>query len=230
MKRFIQMVRHSDGVIAGNSYLKSLTEPHNSRVWILPTSIDLTKYQIKDYERPAGKKIVIGWIGGGKALFCLKQLRPVLERLGKRYNNVELKIICNEFFECESMPVVKKVWREEEESEDVAGCDIGLAPLPDDPWSRGKCATKLLQYMASGVPAVAAPVGVHNEIIKEGVNGLLAKTPDEWFDKISRVIETPALRRDLGLAGRKTFEAGYSFQASAPKLLRILRDVAGIRP
>lgn len=222
MKRFIRMVKGCDCIIVGNSYLKSLTEPHHPHIWILPTSIDLTKYKVKDYNNPMKERITLGWIGGGKSLFFLKQLKPVLERIGKQYNNVELKIVCSDFFDSESIPVVKKIWREEEESQDILDFDIGLAPLPDDPWGRGKSATKLLQYMASGVPAVAAPVGVHNEIIKQGVNGWRARTPDEWFDKISRLIETPTLRRDIGLASRKTVEVNYSLQVNAPKLLDIL--------
>ena len=224
MRHFASMVKRCHGIIAGNSYLKSFAEPHNKNIWVLPTTIDTTKYSIKTHtsENP---NITLGWIGGGKSLGFLKALQPVMDRIAERHNNVSLKIVCDSFFEGKKMPIIKKAWSEADEAQDVWSFDIGLAPLPDDSWSRGKCATKLLQYMASGIPAVASAVGVHNEIIRNGVNGFLAKNDAEWFDKIKRLIEDKALRQKMGLAARETAEKYYSVKANAPKLAEILKKI-----
>jgi glycosyltransferase involved in cell wall biosynthesis len=245
MRHFASMVKRCHGIIAGNSYLKSLAEPYNKNIWILPTTIDTDKYIIKnttseiatrpDDHRNArndnkgdAQQMILGWIGGSKSLVFLKALQPMLDRIAERHNNVALKIVCDSFFESNKMPIIKKAWSEADESEDVLSFDIGLAPLPDDPWSRGKCATKLLQYMASGIPAVASAVGVHNEIIRDNVNGCLARNDAEWFDKLSRLIEDVTLRQRLGATARQTAEQDYSVKANAPKLIEILKKVKGL--
>ena len=242
MRHFTSMVKRCHGIIAGNSYLKSFAEPHNKNIWILPTTIDTDKYRIKNptseiatQSRLSGttrndnkkdvKQVILGWIGGSKSLVFLKALQPVLDRLAESHNNVSLKIVCDSFFEGKKMPIIKKAWSEADEAQDVWSFDIGLAPLPDDSWSRGKCATKLLQYMASGIPAVASAVGVHNEIIRDGVNGFLTKNDNEWLDKINRLIEDKTLRQKIGLAARETVEKYYSVKANAPKLLEIIKGV-----
>jgi glycosyltransferase involved in cell wall biosynthesis len=153
-------------------------------------------------------------------------MKPVFEELHAKHPQTALKIVCNEFFDCPTMPVIKKAWAGAEEGTDVASFDIGLAPLPDDVWSQGKCATKLLQCMAAGVVSVASAVGVHREIIREGVNGCLASTHAEWLMKLDALVADPAARRTMGEAARKTVERDYSLAASQPKLLNVLRGAA----
>jgi glycosyltransferase involved in cell wall biosynthesis len=224
MRQFVSMASKCDAVTVGNSYLKSLAEPHNKRVWIIPTAVDTRKYRLNDHSRQPDK-VTLGWIGGRKSLVFLKELGPVMDRLAEKHPNVQLKMICNEFFDCAKMPVVKTQWDEKTEADEVRTFDIGIAPLPDDVWSRGKCATKLLQCMAAGVPSVASPVGVHTDIIKEGVNGMLATNHDEWFAKLSALTGDIETRRRLGLAGRKTVEESYSLEATAPKMLEVFKAV-----
>ncbi|MFH1230345.1 MAG: glycosyltransferase family 4 protein [Planctomycetota bacterium] len=228
MKHFIEMVKNCDSIIAGNSYLKSLAEPYHKRVWVIPTTIDTSKYPVKSYSQYSDSSIILGWIGGGKSLVFLKSLEPVLERLAKRHKNIQLKIVCNEFFDSANINIIKKQWSENDEINDILSFDIGLAPLPDDPWSRGKCATKLLQYMASGITAVASAVGVHNDIIKDGINGFLASNDDEWFDKLNKLIEDKTLREKSGTAARETVEKSYSVRTNAPKLADILKTVKNL--
>ncbi|OHB93012.1 MAG: hypothetical protein A2Z57_06870, partial [Planctomycetes bacterium RIFCSPHIGHO2_12_39_6] len=168
---FARMVKYSDYVIAGNRYLKSKAMVYNKHnVIIIPTSIDTDKYTIKDYSK-SKEKVTIGWIGSKSSLPFLKELIPAFDQLAGEYNFVELKIICNDFFECKKMPVIKKIWSLEDENPDLQDIDIGLAPLPNHEWTKGKCATKLLQYLSVGIPVVCSPVGVHKEIIQEGING-----------------------------------------------------------
>ncbi len=225
MSAFGRMCKASNFVIAGNSYLEQMAREHNANTAIVPTSINTDLYP----ERKARETddITLGWIGGRKSLVFLKELAPVLEEVHGRHPKSRLKIVCNKFFDLSRMPVVRKEWSETEEGADVASFDVGLAPLPDDPWSRGKCATKLLQCMAAGVPCVASAVGVHKEIIKEGENGFLAGTPEEWREALSRLCSDAGLRSDLGRKARATVERDYSLESSAPKLLEILRKITG---
>lgn len=228
MLRFKSMVRRSSAVIAGNAYLKSLAEPLNPNVHWLPTCMDLRRYPVRGADsggRDASKgaTVTVGWIGGRKSLPFVKSLTSVFDRLAESLPGLRLKIVCNEFFDATRIPIERKLWSEAEEAVDVAGFDINLAPLPDDHWSRGKCATKLLQGMAAGAASIASPVGAHQEIVQEGRNGTLARTPNEWQDKINLLARNPSIRAAFGAAGRATVEERYSLAVCAPKMLEILR-------
>ena len=221
-RTFARMVKYSDYVIAGNQYLKSKAMVYNKHnVIIIPTSIDTDKYTIKDYSK-SKEKVTIGWIGSKSSLPFLKELIPAFDQLAGEYNFVELKIICNDFFECKKMPVIKKIWSLEDENPDLQDIDIGLAPLPDHEWTKGKCATKLLQYMAVGIPVICSPVGVHNEIIKEGINGFLAASIKEWTEKIDLLIKNKTLRKAIGLEGKKTLESSFSLKANIPIFINVI--------
>jgi len=223
-RTFARMVRYSDRVIAGNQYLKSQALPYNKNVAILPTAIDTTRYTTKDY-RKNKEKITVGWIGSRSSLPFLKELTPAFDQLASQYTSVELKIICNDFFECRKMPVMKKMWALEDENADLQDIDIGLAPLPNHEWTKGKCATKLLQYLSVGIPVVCSPVGVHNEMIKEGVNGLFAASTQEWIEKLDLLIKDKALRERIGAEGKKTVESSYSLKANLPKFINIIQGL-----
>jgi len=220
-RTFARMVRYSDLVIAGNQYLKSQTFPYNKNILIIPTAIDTSKYTMKDYSRNK-EKVTIGWIGSKSSLPFLKELTPAFDHLASQHEAIELKIICNDFFECKKMPVIKKIWSLEDENPDLQDIDIGLAPLPDHEWTKGKCATKLLQYMAVGIPVICSPVGVHNEIIKEGINGFLAASIKEWTEKIDLLIKNKTLRRAIGLEGKKTLESSFSLKANIPIFINVI--------
>ncbi|MCF6155435.1 MAG: glycosyltransferase family 1 protein [Candidatus Brocadia sp.] len=223
-RTFARMVRYSDQIIAGNQYLKSKAIPYNKNIDILPTAIDTRKYTTKDY-CSSKEKITIGWIGSKSSLPFLKELIPAFDYVASQYKSVELKIICNDFFDCNTMPVIKKMWVLEDENADLQDIDIGLAPLPDHEWTKGKCATKLLQYLSVGIPAVCSPVGVHTEIIKEGENGFFAASAEEWIEKIGLLIKDKALRERMGMEGKKTVESAYSLKANIPKFINIIKEI-----
>lgn len=223
-RTFARMVKHSNQVIAGNQYLKAQALPYNTNITILPTAIDTSKYTMKDY-RKSKEKITIGWIGSKSSLPFLKELTPAFDHLASHYTSLELKIICNDFFDCNRMPVIKKIWALKDENSDLQDIDIGLAPLPDHEWTKGKCATKLLQYLSVGIPVVCSPVGVHNEIILEGVNGLFAASTQEWIEKVSLLIKDKSLRERIGLEGKKTVESSYSLKANIPKFINIIKGL-----
>src|SRR3989338_8613990 len=223
-RTFARMVKYSDYVIAGNQYLKSKAMVYNKNIMIIPTSIDTDKYTIKDYSK-SKEKVTIGWIGSESSLPFLKELTPAFDHLASQHEAIELKIICNYFFECKKMPVIKKIWSLEDENTDLQDIDIGLAPLPDHEWTKGKCATKLLQYMSVGIPVVCSPVGVHKEIIQEGINGLFAASNQEWIEKINLLAHDKTLRERIGLEGKKTVDSHYSLKANVPKFINAIKGI-----
>ncbi len=220
-KRFADMLRASDHVIAGNSFLMEHAMRYHERVSLVPTSLDIRDIRVRDYP-PAQGRVVIGWIGSHATIGYLEMLRDVWEEMGRRYPEVELKIICDTFFDCGHIRVNKVAWSKDIEDAELKGIDIGVMPLTDDPWSRGKCGFKILQYFASGIPAVCSPVGVNRDVVRHGVTGLWAGTRDEWLAHLARLVEDPGLRQKMGLAGRKLLEDGYTVEVNAPKLLSIL--------
>jgi hypothetical protein len=139
---------------------------------------------------------------------------------------VDLKIVCDVFFDCDQMKVIKKYWSSEEEVSDLQSFDIGLMPLVDDPWSWGKCGLKIIQYQGVGVPVVCTPVGINRDLVEDGVNGFYAMTPEQWEEKLSILIEDSALREKMGLEGRKRVLSRYTLQTCGPRLLSILEQVA----
>jgi glycosyltransferase involved in cell wall biosynthesis len=223
-RQFTQMIKASDFVIAGNEFLRDQVLPVNPNVEVIPTSIDQERYQTKDYLVPKDR-VTLGWIGDHGSIHYLEKMHPIFERIGERYSHCELKIVCDIFFDCEKIQVVKKQWKSDEEVEDLQGFDIGLMPLVDDPWSWGKCGLKIVQYQGVGLPVVCTPVGVNRDLVVDGATGFWARTPEEWEGKISELIENPLLRERMGREGRRKVLGGYTVQSCAPRLFSILKRV-----
>ena len=209
-------------VIAGNAYLADYARRVNPYVTIVPTTIDTEKYAVE--EREASDPPIIGWSGSYSTAQHLDTLRPALQRLA-RSERFRLLVIGVAGYRIEGVDVEAIPWRAETEVTDLRRMDVGVMPLPDEPWSRGKCGLKALQYMALGVPAVCSPVGVNSEIISDGENGCLAATEDEWVEKLTRLLRSAEERRRLGRAGRASVEAHYSAQSQAPRVLQIIESV-----
>lgn len=220
-RRFVQMIKNSDFVIAGNEFLRREVLPFNPNVEVIPTAIDQERYPLKTYPVQQ-ERVTLGWIGDHGSIHYLEIMRPIFERIGERYPHVELKIVCDTFFDCDRMKVIKKNWSSEEEVADLQGFDIGLMPLIDDPWSWGKCGLKIIQYQGVGVPVVCTPVGVNQDLVEDGANGFLAMTPEEWEGKLSLLIENSELRKQMGREGRRRVLENYTYQVCAPRLFSIL--------
>lgn len=223
---FQAIARTSDLVIAGNSYIMEETRRYNNRVEVLPTVLDAEMYKPNDDLAIAiNSKIILGWIGSKPNLKYLQDSGKILDRLFLKYHEVELKIVADDFIRLERMPVIEKKWRIEDEVADLQSFDIGLMPLPDGPWTKGKCGFKLLQYMAVGIPVVCSPVGVNKEMVKDGYNGFLANSPEEWYEKLSTLIINAELRKTMGRRGREILEEKYSLHQAAPRFIELLRAV-----
>ena len=224
-KMFKNMINASDYVIAGNEYLKRNTAPYTDNVINIPSPIDMTQYTQKEYSEN-NDNITLGWVGAHGSIHYLEKMRPVFEILGKRHNNLKLKIVCDTFFDCEDMVVEKKFWSEKDEVEDIKSFDIGLMPLLDDPWSHGKCGLKILQCLATGVPVVCSPAGINKEIVEDSVHGFWANTPEEWIEKLEILINDNNLRKRMGTEGRKKVIKHYSLDANTPRLLKVFEQLS----
>ncbi len=224
-RMFKNMINASDYVIAGNEYLKRNTAPYTNNVINIPSPIDMTQYTQKEYSENNGN-VTLGWIGAHGSIHYLEKMRPVFEILGKRHNNIKLKIICDTFFDCEDMVVEKKFWNEKDEVTDIQSFDIGLMPLLDDPWSHGKCGLKILQCLAVGIPIVCSPAVINKEIVEDSVHGFWANTPEEWIEKLEILINDDSLRKRMGTEGRKKVIKHYSLDANTPRLLKVFQQVS----
>lgn len=211
-------------VIAGNAYLAEYALKVNPNVTIVPTTIDTDKYTV-DPDKPVLDLPVIGWSGSYSTVQHLDTLRSALIRLAAR-ERFRLRVIGTPGYELPGVEVEAMPWRSQSEIADLRPIDIGVMPLPDDQWSRGKCGLKALQYMALGIPTICSPVGVNTEIIKDGENGLIAGNEDEWVEKLALLLQSAELRQRLGVAGRRTVEAEYSAKSQAARVLAVLESVA----
>lgn len=215
-------------VMAGNEYLADYARRVNERVTVIPTTVDTSKYTVEP--RRANEVPVIGWTGSYSTVQHLLMLAGALKRLA-RTDRFRLRVIGSPNMKLEGLEgldVEVLQWRSETEVEDLRPVDVGLMPLPEDRWSRGKCGMKALQYMALGVPTVCSPVGVNTEIIRDGENGLLATTDDEWVDRLSGLLRSPGERARLGRAGRETVEARYSAAVQAPRVFQVFESVVRV--
>jgi glycosyltransferase involved in cell wall biosynthesis len=222
LRRFAATLRVADAVAAGNTFLHA----HASRwaggaVHVIPTCVDCQFYPIARHDRPAGTAQLV-WIGSSSTLRGLQEISPLLEEVGQRLAGLQLKLVCDRFLQGRHLPIVPCPWTAQGEAAALASADIGIAWMPDDLWSRGKCGLKVLQYMAAGLPVVANPVGIHTELVRHGQTGFLAETPEQWIEAVGRLAHDPDLRRRLGQAGRQAVEAGYSVPTGAGRWLVLL--------
>ena len=219
-KTICRMAAH---VMAGNPYLADYARQVNDRVTVIPTTIDTEKYKVLARGESSGPP-VIGWTGSHSTVQHLDTLRGALKKLAQR-ESFRLRVIGTPAYECAAVDVEAMPWRANTELDDLSVIDIGVMPLPEDRWSKGKCGLKALQFMALGIPTVCSPVGVNSDIIQDGENGFLAGTEDEWVDKLSRLIRSHELRQRLGQAGRATVEQKYSAVTQSPRVYEIFKSV-----
>ena len=224
---FINMLRYSKTVIVENDFNKSFVLKYNSNVEILTGPIDIDRCRPKDKTNQAlDGKVSLGWIGSPSTSIYLRELMGVFTYLQKKYPNLAIKVIGAGNFSLPGVNIVCQDWKIETEVEYLQNLDIGIMPLRDDGWSKGKGGYKLLQYMAVGIPCVASPVGVNKDIVDESRTGFFAKTPEEWMEKLSILIEGESLREKMGIEGRRKAETIYSYQANLVKMVGILKKVS----
>ena len=218
---FQRTVKLADMVIADNSYLADHAREFNKNVAILPTGLDTNAYKLPPHPKNDGK-IRLVWIGSSVTLKYLTEIKPALEEIGSRFDNVVLRIVCDEFFDLENIEVEKRPWSLETQAVDLAQSHIGLAPLPNDRFARGKAGGfKILQCAAAGLPVIASR-GVKVLCVREGINGFLACDCSEWIEKLSRLLIDSQLRKQMGQAGKVEVQQ-FDLKVLGEKLVNLIK-------
>lgn len=224
-RRVAQSIAAARWVIAGNDYLAAFALQHNPNVVVIPTPVDVDRYRPapSQADRP---RVVIGWIGSRSTVGYLETLRGVFHRLSETFPHVEIRIVGGPFYTNGLSSVVQRPWGLDTELAELQAFDIGIMPMPNDAWTRGKCAFKAILCMSVGIPVVCSPVGVNLDVVEEGRNGFLAATDAEWFDRLSRLITDAPLRRRLGAVARRTVEERYAVSKTVEAFLEVLWKAA----
>jgi glycosyltransferase involved in cell wall biosynthesis len=224
-RRFERMVSRCRLVVAASHSLASAITPKAARVEVLPTPVRLAAYPQATLAREG--PLTLAWIGLGANLRYVADLAPILRELAREGVVGELRLISNRLPEMPGVPCRLVPWSEQTEGLELAACDVGLAPVPDDAWTRGKGAYRSIQYAATGLPTVASPVGANREVVVPGETGLWATTPTEWRDALLLLGRDPALRRRLGAAARERahqYDCSVVSRRYAELLLRLLGE------
>ena len=220
-----KLIAGAQAIIVGNAYLESYVRQFSSGLIAkVPTVVDLDRYPVRPF--PRQKSLQLGWIGTpNNATY----LRPVVDALKSLRKDIAVELVTVGA----QGPLlidrqVMRPWRLEQEGEDVASFDVGIMPIPDEPWERGKCGYKLIQYMAGGRPVIASPVGINCEIVTSEV-GFLARCNQEWAEAIGVFADQSELKMEMGKAARQRVEARYSLKVAAPRIINILQQAIGTR-
>ncbi len=221
-----KIVASCDGVIAGNSWLAEYYQKLGKQVWVVPSSVDTGVW------RPAmttsTSPWIIGWSGTASNLRYLQLIEEPLAQFLAQHSGTRLRVVCDRRPEFKLVPPGSWEfieWSRETEVESIQTMNVGLMPLEDSDWARGKCAFKMLLYMACGLPVVVSPVGVNRELLKRAEIGFAAVEPNEWFDSLRQLFEDQTLSTRFGAAGRRLVEAEYSVDANVPRLVKIFQQV-----
>jgi glycosyltransferase involved in cell wall biosynthesis len=226
LARFIAISKAADAMVAGNRFLADASALHTSasKIFVIPTVIETSKYQLAP-SATLNDSLEMVWIGSKSTLQSLDIIRPILEELGKTFPNLSLKIICDSFPTFDHLKISPVQWQENNEVAEIQSANLGICFMPDDRWSRGKCGLKLLQYMAAGLPVIANPVGVHNEIIRHGYNGFLANTYEDWSNAIALIYKNKEQQKLMGGRGREIVDSLYSVHSSAGNWIALLNNL-----
>jgi glycosyltransferase involved in cell wall biosynthesis len=230
--RVKQILQMSRVIVAGNQVLADFARQYNENITILPTVVDTDHYQLAYGEQhPGDPRTVLGWIGTDPNRGDLVLLKSVFDWIAERYaRSVVLRTVGRRPLEIDTELEVEFVpWTLKTSIASLHSFDIGLMPLENTPWNRGKCGLKLIEYLAVGTPAAASPVGVNSEIIRDGETGFLANNTADWQKNLACLIEDKTLRSRLGQSGRQHVEEHYSIQAVLPRLIAVLEGVVANR-
>ena len=219
------LIAMADRVIAGNAYLADYAHHHNEQVQVIPTVIDTDRYRPSGDLRREGH-LTIGWTGSHTSQTYLEAALPMLRRLHREHGDrLRFKVISDRPFRPEGLPVEHVRWNSATEPEDLSDIDIGIMPMPDTEWTRGKCGFKGLQFMALGKAVVLQRAGANMDIVDHGANGLLAGTEEEWLEALGRLVRDADLRARLGREARRTVEERYSVTAWRDRYLDLFNEL-----
>ena len=221
------LVAEAAVVLAGNATLAEWASTRNGDVRVQPTPVDTDEFRPPSRPREVGSSGVVGWIGSPTATYCLTALRAALGRVGHRHRYALHVVGAGEHVDIPGVPVRQSAWSLETEADAYRALDVGLYPLPDNAWTRGKCGYKALVYMASGAVPVVSAVGVSADIVEHGVRGFHASDDDGWVEAVDRLLGDSELRVEMAVRGRSFVEEHYSVRALQAAFVAGVRDAAG---
>lgn len=217
------LCRLAAAVTVGSEYLASYARRFNTRVTVVPSTVSLRRYRPRPVQYRPGPP-TIGWTGSHSSVQYLSIVEASLRRIAKRHR-FRFVVVGAEDLRMPGVEIECRPWRSLSEVDDLLDLDIGIMPLPDEPWTRGKCAMKAIQYMGIGIPAVVSPVGANRDVVQNGVNGFLADSEDEWVGTLDRLLSDHDLRARLGRAARRTVEERFSAEVQAPRVAQVIRSL-----
>lgn len=222
--KIARLMVEADGVVVGNSHLADYAEQFSKRVEVIPTVVDLARYPNKP-RVATDDTLRIAWIGTPVTARLLEPLLPAFEKVQKEHPKVVFRFIgAGAVISMNGLRTETPGWSEETEVELLAECDLGIMPLPDTEFARGKCGLKLIQYMACWLPVVASPIGVNCEIVTDGHNGFFASGPGEWAEALHCLIANAELRTRMGVAARKRVEGRYTLEHGFAKWMSVITE------
>lgn len=223
------IARRCEVIVAGNDYIASWFEPYTRSIHVVPTAVDTEKYNIQsDGAAQKSERFVLGWIGSSPNLRHLKIIEPCLRSFLIDHPDSKFLVICDKPPRFETFPPnqIKFIpWSENTEADSIKLMDVGVMPLSDDDWTRGKCSYKMLQYMASGIPVIVSPVGMNREVLAKGTVGKSAQSHSEWYEAFSFYYRNESIAKTHGRAGRNVVEQYYSVQLIARQLADIFKSL-----
>jgi glycosyltransferase involved in cell wall biosynthesis len=229
--RFRATVAMADACLAGNRYLCEQADAYaqEGRVHYFPTCVDERGYPLAEHNHAPGEMELV-WIGSRSTMASLKLAQPGMRAAADRLPGLALRVVCDAFPEIHGVRMRPVRWSRETEARELAAADAGVAWLPDHPWSLGKCGLKVLQYMAAGLPVVANPLGIHQELVVHGRTGFLAATPEQWAEALETLAKSPDLRRSMGSEARRRVAQHYSVTRWGPRLAEVIEKVPRTAP
>jgi len=221
-KEVISILKVSKRVIAENNHIKRFVLPYCKTVDLIAGPIDEERNYTalpKDTTQPT----VIGWIGSPSTTPYLRMLDDILKQLNEQHR-IKVRLIGASDYSLDGLDIEIVQWQEQEEVSQLHKFDIGIMPMPDNEWTRGKVGCKMLQYMANAIPTVVSYTPTNAEVVQQGMNGFLANSQEEWIDKLSLLIKQPHLREKIGRAGRRTVEEKFSLDKNVPRYIEIFKN------
>ncbi len=223
--KFSKLVQRATVTVVGNKYLAGWATAQKAKPVVrIPTNVDLPRYKVAPYPSPP-RPFTIGWMGSPSSAKYLAQLSQALTELAED-DEFELVVAGADNAEVPGVHVRHVAWSEEAEPGILTGFDVGIMPLDADMWSEGKCAYKLIQYMAAGLPVIASPIGMNRDVVKDSENGYLASSAEEWLTALRALKDDPVLRQEMGKAGRSMVEQEYTLAGNAPRIADVLKKAA----
>lgn len=220
MHRFIKTISKCDFIFAGNSYLADEAKQYNSAVSVIPTSVEVAKYDFPKHKSPDSFDLV--WIGSSSTKKYIAAIIPAIEHAAQSIPNLRLKIIADFKLTSPKLTIKNVAWTEAVEAIELGQSHVGLAPMVDNNWTKGKCALKVLQYMASGLPVISSPTGVNAYVVDNGVNGYLASNDEEWSEFIIKISQEKEQSENMGRLGKQRVNQEFSINIVFKKMLSII--------